>query len=108
MESEWIRWIGTAILGWIAYEMRGLRRDVEHRVPFSECNRRKMRGLRRDVEHRVPFSECNRRMDDHGEKLTELDHRVRTHGHQLAAIEECHNRLNPGTPLIIKKREVDE
>lgn len=87
MGEEWIRWIGTAILGWIAYEMRGLRRDVEHRVPFSECNRR---------------------MDDHGEKLTELDHRVRTHGHQLAAIEECHNQLNPGTPLIAKKIEVDE
>lgn len=87
MGEEWIRWIGTAILGWIAYEMRGLRRDVEHRVPFSECNRR---------------------MDDHWEKLTELDQRVRRHGHQLAAIEECHNRLNPGTPLIIKKREVDE
>ena len=83
MESEWIRWIGTAILGWIAYEMRGLRRDVEHRVPFSECNRR---------------------MDDHGEKLTELDHRLRTHGHQLAAIEECHNRLNPDAKLTKHKR----
>ena len=83
MESEWIRWIGTAILGWIAYEMRGLRRDVEHRVPFSECNRR---------------------MDDHGEKLTELDQRVRTHGHQLAAIEECHNRLNPDAKLTKRKR----
>ena len=82
MESEWIRWIGTFLLGWIAYEMRGLRRDVEHRVPFFECNRR---------------------MDDHGEKIRELDERVRTHGHQLAAIEECHNRLNPGTPLRIKK-----
>ena len=87
MDSEWIRWIGTFLLGWIAYEMRGLRRDVEHRVSFSECNRR---------------------MDDHGAKLVELDQRVRTHGHQLAAIEECHNRLNPGTPLVIKKREVDE
>lgn len=87
MEGEWIRWVGTAILGWIAWEMRALRKDVEHRVPFSECNRR---------------------MDDHGEKLTELDQRVRTHGHQLAAIEECHNQLNPGTPLIVKKIEVDE
>ena len=82
MDGEWIRWIGTAILGWIAWEMRGLRRDVAHRVPYTECNRR---------------------MDDHGEKIRELDERVRTHGHQLAAIEECHNRLNPGTPLRIKK-----
>ena len=83
MESEWIRWISTAILGWIAYEMRALRKDVEHRVPFSECNRR---------------------MDDHGEKLAELDQRVRTHGHQLAAIEECHNSLNPAAKLIQRKR----
>ena len=84
MGEEWIRWIGTAILGWIAWEMRALRKDVEHRVPCSECNRR---------------------MDDHGEKLADLDHRVRNHGNQLAAIEECHNRLNPGTPLRIKKEE---
>ena len=84
MDSEWVRWIGTFLLGWIAYEMRGLRRDVEHRVPFSECNRR---------------------MDDHGAKLVELDQRVRTHGHHIAAIEECHNQLNPGTPLRIKKED---
>lgn len=83
MGEEWIRWIGTAILGWIAYEMRGLRRDVEHRVPFSECNRR---------------------MDDHGDSLTKLDKRVRKHGHQIAAIEECHNSLNPEAPLKIKKK----
>ena len=45
------------------------------------------------------------RMDDHGERLTDLDQRVRKHGNQLAAIEECHNRLNPDAPLAIKKRE---
>ena len=28
MEEEWIRWISTAILGWIAWEMRALRKDV--------------------------------------------------------------------------------
>lgn len=83
MESEWIRWISTAILGWIAYEMRGLRRDISHRVPFSDCNRR---------------------MDEHLDKLNELDERVRVHGHKLAAIEECHNRLNPDAKLIQRKR----
>ena len=81
MESEWIRLISTAILGWIAYEMRGLRKDVAHRVPYADCNRR---------------------MDEHREKLTELDQRVRTHGHQIAAIEECH--LNPDAKLIQRKR----
>ena len=81
MESEWIRWISTAILGWIAYEMRGLRKDVAHRVPYADCNRR---------------------MDEHREKLTELDQRVRTHGHQIAAIEEC--QLNPDAKLIQRKR----
>lgn len=83
MESEWIRWVGTAILGWIAYEMRGLRRDISHRVPFSDCNRR---------------------MDEHLDKLNELDDRVRVHGHKLAAIEECHNRLNPDAKLTQRKR----
>lgn len=81
MESEWIRLISTAILGWIAYEMRGLRKDVAHRVPYADCNRR---------------------MDEHREKLTELDQRVRTHGHKIAAIEEC--ELNPDAKLIQRKR----
>lgn len=81
MESEWIRLISTAILGWIAYEMRGLRKDVAHRVPYADCNRR---------------------MDEHREKLTELDQRVRTHGHQIAAIEECH--LNQDAKKIQRKR----
>lgn len=79
MEAEWVRWIGTFLLGWIAYEMRGLRKDVAHRVPFTDCNRR---------------------MDEHREKLDQLDERVRKHGWILAAIEECHNQLNPKEPLI--------
>lgn len=79
MEPEWVRWIGTFLLGWIAYEMRGLRKDVAHRVPYTDCNRR---------------------MDEHREKLDQLDERVRIHGWKLAAIEECHNRLNPNEPLI--------
>ena len=82
MESEWIRWISTAILGWIAYEMRGLRKDIAHRVPYADCNRR---------------------MDEHREKLNELDDRIRIHGHKIAAIEECHNQ-NTDTKLIQRKR----
>ena len=83
MESEWIRWISTAILGWIAYEMRGLRHDVQHRVPYIDCNRR---------------------MDEHREKLNELDERIRVHGNKIAAIEECHNRMNPDAKLTQRKR----
>ena len=62
MDSEWIRWIGTALLGWIAYEMRGLRHDVQNRVPFSECNWR---------------------MDEHSKRLDNLDERVRRHGWEI-------------------------
>lgn len=62
MDGEWIRWIGTALLGWIAYEMRGLRHDVQNRVPFSECNRR---------------------MDEHSKRLDNLDERVRRHGWEI-------------------------
>lgn len=62
MDSEWIRWIGTALLGLIAYEIRGLRRDVQDRVPFSECNWR---------------------MDEHSKRLDNLDERVRRHGWEI-------------------------
>lgn len=82
MESEWIRLISTAILGWIAYEMRGLRKDVAHRVPYADCNRR---------------------MDEHRQKLNELDDRIRIHGHKIAAIEECQSQ-NHDAKLIQRKR----
>lgn len=73
MEAEWIRWISTAILGWIAWEMRALRRDISRRVPYADCNRR---------------------MDEHNEKLDRLEDRVHRQGWQLATIMECHNQLN--------------
>lgn len=50
MEEEWIRWISTAILGWIAWEMRALRKDVAHRVPYADCNRRISRNKRRSED----------------------------------------------------------
>lgn len=86
MESEWIRLISTAILGWIAYEMRGLRKDVAHRVPYADCNRR---------------------MDEHREKLNELDDRIRIHGHKIAAIEECHIQNNDAKLIQRKRRNND-
>ena len=40
--------------------------------------------------------------------LNELDERVRVHGHKIAAIEECHNHLNPDAKLIQRKRNNDD
>lgn len=65
MDSEWIRWVGTFLLGWIAYEMRGLRRDVQEKIPYRECNRR---------------------MDEHKGQIDELDERVRKHGWEINRI----------------------
>ena len=83
MESEWIRWVGTAILGWIAYEMRGLRHDVQHRVPYSDCNRR---------------------MEEHSRKIDDIDRRVRENSEDISAIKKCHDRINPDAKLTQRKR----
>lgn len=83
MESEWIRWISTAILGWIAYEMRGLRHDVQHRVPYSDCNRR---------------------MDEQRDKMEKIEAKVQANSEDIAAIRECHNRMNPDAKLTKRKR----
>ena len=82
MESEWIRLISTAILGWIAYEMRGLRHDVQHRVPYSDCNRR---------------------MDEQRDKMEKIEEKVQANSEDIAAIRECHNQLNPEAKLIQRK-----
>ena len=87
MESEWVRWISTAILGWIAYEMRGLRHDVQHRVPYSDCNRR---------------------MDEQREKIEKIDQRVQANSEDIAAIRECHNRMNPDAKLTQHKRRFSD
>lgn len=83
MESEWIRWISTAILGWIAYEMRGLRHDVQHRVPYSDCNRR---------------------MDEQRDKMEKIEEKVQANSEDIAAILECHNRMNTDAKLTKRKR----
>ena len=67
MMDDWMRWAGTILLGWIAYEMRGLRRDVQQRVPYADCNRQ---------------------MDEHREDIDELDRRVRRHGWKISALNE--------------------
>ena len=86
MEAEYIRWISTAILAWIAWEMRALRKDVAQRVPYVDCNRR---------------------MEEHNKKLDKLDERVRIHSWQLAGIKERHNRPNPHESLQKHKNEED-
>ena len=83
MESEWIRLISTAILGWIAYEMRGLRKDVAHRVPYSDCNRR---------------------MDEQRDKMEKIEAKVQANSEDIAAIRECHNQINPDEKLTKRKR----
>ena len=90
--------IVTAFLGWIATEIRSLHADLRRFVVRQDCSRWM-------EEHEKRIDQLDELVRDNYERL---DDRVRKHGWMLAAIEECHNRLNPGTPLVTKKREVDE
>ncbi|MDD3155340.1 MAG: hypothetical protein PHS41_10765 [Victivallaceae bacterium] len=42
-----IQLLMSAILGWLAYEIRCLRHDVGHRVHVAECERRMIEQSRR-------------------------------------------------------------
>ena len=88
----------SAFLGWIVMELKGLHADVKRFVIKEDCTRWM-------DEHEKKIDQLDQLMRDQYERL---DVRIRTHGHQLAAIEECHNRLNPGTPLITKNREIEQ
>ena len=88
----------SAFLGWIVMELKGLHADVKRFVIKEDC-------ARWMDEHEKKIDQLDQLMRDQYERL---DVRVRNHGWKLAAIEECHNRLNPGTPLITKNREIEE
>ena len=83
MEAEGVRLIGTFLLGWIAYEMRGLRKDVAHRVPYADCNRR---------------------MDEQRDKMEKIEAKVQANSEDIAAIRECHNQINTDEKLTKRKR----
>ena len=88
----------SAFLGWIVMELRGLHSDVKRFVIKEDC-------ARWMDEHEKKIDQLDQLGRDQYERL---DVRVRNHGWKLAAIEECHNRLKPGTPLITKNREIEE
>ena len=88
----------SAFLGWIVMELRGLHSDVKRFVIKDDCTRWM-------DEHEKKIDQLDQLMREQYERL---DVRIRSHGWKLAAIEECLDRLNPGTPLVPKKREVDE
>ena len=48
MSESWIQIICTAVLGWMAWELRQLRRDINSRVHYHDCDRRMD-----DMNHRV-------------------------------------------------------
>ena len=56
MSDGWIQIISAAVLGWIGWELRQLRRDVNSRVHYHECDRR-MCDMNRRIEHIEHFME---------------------------------------------------
>ena len=89
--------IVTTFLGWIATEIRSLHADLRRFVVREDCSRWM-------EEHEKRIDQLDELVRDNYERL---DDRVRKHGWKLAAIEECHNRLNPNEPLSSTKYKGD-
>ncbi len=66
METNWLEFIITGLIGYATWELRQLRRDVAGRV-----------------DHR----ECNRRMNDHAGRLGGLESAAGGHRERLARLE---------------------
>ena len=50
MSESWIQLISAAVLGWVAWELRQLRRDINSRVHYHDCDRR-MNDFHHRLEH---------------------------------------------------------
>ena len=49
MSESWIQIISAAVLGWVAWELRQLRKDINSRVHYHDCDRR-MCDMHRRIE----------------------------------------------------------
>ena len=56
MSESWMQIISAAVLGWIGWELRQLRRDINSRVHYHECDRRMVEHSRR-IERLEHFME---------------------------------------------------
>ena len=54
MSESWMQLLSSAILGWVALELRLLRKDVNSRVHYHDCDRR-MKDLDRRLERMERF-----------------------------------------------------
>lgn len=81
MNEDWVRWVAATLLGWIAYELRGMRRDVSHKVSHAECDRR--------------MGEHNEKINENKEQIEAHDRRIRVHGWKIASLETIHNKNKP-------------
>lgn len=50
MNEGWIQIICTGVIGWVAWELRQLRKDINSRVHYHDCDRR-MNDMSRRLEH---------------------------------------------------------
>lgn len=56
MSESWIQIISAAVLGWVAWELRLLRRDINSRVHYHDCDRR-MCDMNRRLERLEKYLE---------------------------------------------------
>lgn len=56
MSESWMQIISAAVLGWIGWELRQLRREINSRVHYHECDRRMVEHSRR-IERLEHFME---------------------------------------------------
>jgi len=56
MSESWMQIISAAILGWIGWELRQLRRDINSRVHYNDCDRR-MNDMNRRLDRVERFIE---------------------------------------------------
>lgn len=65
--DPFVQLFGSLVLGWLAWEIRQLRRDVAKRVHYEECNRR---------------------MGEHYDRLDRLCSDVASQSERIARLEE--------------------
>ena len=54
MSESWMQLISAAVIGWAAWELRQLRRDINSRVHYHDCDRR-MNDMNRRLDRLEHF-----------------------------------------------------
>ena len=56
MSESWMQLLCTAVIGWVAWELRQLRKEVNSRVHYHDCDRR-MNDMNRRIDRLEDFAD---------------------------------------------------